>query len=218
MNYNKFPHIFNKIIGYITDTKEVEEIQEMMERIRGYNYRVYVGIVREKIELHQIRKLDTKHWMLLTSQSAKHGYIELLRYLHERGCEWDSETCRCAVRKGQIECLRYLHENGCEWNQITCVWAAAEKGQIECLRYLHENGCEWDIDTCKSAAKKGHIECLRYAHEKGCEWDKETCLWATLNGEIECLKYAHEEGCEYDKEELLMICNERCREYILNNM
>ena len=33
MEYNKFPHIFNKIIGYIIDAKEVDEIQEYMKRI-----------------------------------------------------------------------------------------------------------------------------------------------------------------------------------------
>ena len=194
MEYNKFPHIFNKIVGYIIDTKEVEEIKEYMERIKRYNIEVYVGIVRERIELHQIRKLDTESQTLLTTQSAIFGYAELLRYLHEKEYKWDKYTCAYAAKRGQIECLRYLHEKGCKWN--------------------------WE--TCKYAASNGQIECLRNAHENGCEWDKETYEWAIRNGQMECLRYAHKNGCEYDKVELLEICDEMCdkicREYIEKEM
>ena len=228
MEYNKFPHIFNKIVGYIIDTKEVEEIKEYMERIKRYNIEVYVGIVRERIELHQIRKLDTESQTLLTTQSAIFGYAELLRYLHEKEYKWDKYTCAYAAKRGQIECLRYLHEKGCKWNWETCKYAASN-GQIECLRYAHENGCEWDNRkcawhrvTCVFAAMYGQIECLKYAHENGCEWDKETYEWAIRNGQMECLKYAHKNGCEYDKVELLEICDEMCdkicREYIEKEM
>ena len=84
MEYNKFPHIFNMIIGYIIDTKEIKDIKEY---IRGYNINVYVEIVREKIELHQITKIDIDSKELYTTQSGKHGYIELLKYLYENGCE-----------------------------------------------------------------------------------------------------------------------------------
>ena len=74
-----------------------------MERIRGYNYRVYVGIIRERIELYQIGELDTKiGHELYTTQSAEKGYIELLRYLHMRGCEWKSWTL--------ARCKRHVHE------------------------------------------------------------------------------------------------------------
>ena len=54
---------------------------------------VYMGIVRERMELHQITRLDTKerHEIYVT-QSAEKGYVELLRYLHERGCEWNEWT------------------------------------------------------------------------------------------------------------------------------
>ena len=45
------------------------------------------------MELHQITRLDTKerHEIYVT-QSAEKGYVELLRYLHERGCEWNEWT------------------------------------------------------------------------------------------------------------------------------
>ena len=43
-----------------------------------------------------MKEMDTKSWELLTTQSAEKGYIELLRYLHEKGCEWDKWTlARC---------------------------------------------------------------------------------------------------------------------------
>ena len=117
MNYEEFPHIFNKIIGYIIDTRELEEIKGYMKRIRGYNYRVYVGIVRERIELQQMTRINTRSDISYIIQSVERGYIELLRYLHKRGCRWDWTTCAYAAEKGQIECLKYIHENGCEYDK-----------------------------------------------------------------------------------------------------
>jgi hypothetical protein len=137
--------------------------------------------------------------------TAKKGHLECLKYAHENGCEWNSDTCANAALNGQIECLKYAHENGCEWDDNTCT-NAAENGQIECLKYAHENGCKWNDDNytwklngnaCANAAQNGQIECLKYAHENGCGLYYDTCANAAQNGQIECLKYAHENGCRW---------------------
>ena len=99
-----------------------------MERIKGYNIEVYVGIIRGRIELHQILKMDKKSEKLSITQSAEKGYIELLIYLHERGCKWDKWTSVQAACAGQTKCLRYLHEKGCEWDG----WTLAR-----CKRHVH---------------------------------------------------------------------------------
>jgi hypothetical protein len=131
------------------------------------------------------------------NMAAEKGHLDCLKYVHENGCEWSSNTCLWAARVGQIECLKYVHENGCAWNSNTCK-NAAKNGQIECLKYAHENGCEWTSWTCAYSAYNGHLECLKYAHENGCQWNYYTCSWAAQNGHLECLKYAHENGCEWD--------------------
>ena len=48
-------------------------------------------------------------------------------------------TARMALN-GNLELLQFLHEKGCPWNEVTCSYAA-EYGHLECLKYTHENGC-----------------------------------------------------------------------------
>jgi hypothetical protein len=133
------------------------------------------------------------------SMAAKKGHLECLKYAHENGCPWNSDTCSNAAQKGHIECLKYAHENGCKLRSGICS-SAAENGHLECLKYVHENGCEWSSDTCRDIAENGQIECLKYAHENGCEWTSDTCADAAFHGHLECLKYAHENGCEWSSD------------------
>ena len=47
------------------------------------------------------------------AEMAWNGNLELLQFLHEKGCPWDKETCRRAGENGHLECLKYAHENRC---------------------------------------------------------------------------------------------------------
>ena len=127
-------------------------------------------------------------------QMAFNGNIELLQYLHKRGCPWNEWACKAAAQNGHLECLKYLHEKGCPWDEYSCS-NAARNGHLEWLKYLREKGCPWDNRTCSFAASRGHLECLKYLHENGCPWDKWTCRAAAENGHLECLKYLHDKGC-----------------------
>jgi hypothetical protein len=54
--------------------------------------------------------------------SALHGRLRVLQWLKYVGCAWDVETCTGAVRshkKLNLEILKYAHENGCEWDKNT---------------------------------------------------------------------------------------------------
>ena len=133
-----------------------------------------------------LEKCSRSKKKLFCSGMARNGKVGLLKFLHEKGCPWDRETCFWAAKNGHLECLKYLHENRCPWDKWTCI-VAADNGRLECLKYAHENGCPWDEkDTCSWAALNGHLECLKYAHENGCPWDEETCYQAAYNGHLEC--------------------------------
>ena len=54
-------------------------------------------------------------------------------------CIYKYLTCHEAAENGDLECLKYLHENGYPWYSNTCKSAAAS-GNLECLKYAHENG------------------------------------------------------------------------------
>jgi hypothetical protein len=127
--------------------------------------------------------------------AAEYGHLECIKYAHEKGCPWSTDTSTGAAKNNHIECLKYLHENGCPWNSNAYYYAAAN-GHLECIKYLHQNGCPWSIDTCASAAENGQLDCLKYLHENGCPWSSNTCKYAAYY-HIDCLKYAHENGCPY---------------------
>ena len=47
------------------------------------------------------------------ARMAENGNLELLQFLHEKGCPWDECTCHYAALNDHLECLKYAHENGC---------------------------------------------------------------------------------------------------------
>ena len=44
------------------------------------------------------------------------GHLPVLKYLHENGCPWDSDTCQYAAYHKHWDCLQYAVDNKCpEW-------------------------------------------------------------------------------------------------------
>src|SRR5260221_381167 len=105
---------------------------------------------------------------------AKKGYLNLIIWAREQGCEWDSGTCSYAAKGGHLEVLKWARENGCEWNSSTCS-NAASGGHLEVLKWAREHGCHWTSFTCSCAARRGHLEVLKWAREHGCKWNSDTC-------------------------------------------
>ena len=87
-----------------------------------------------------------------------------LSWALEKCFENKERFCAQMARYGNVELLKFLHEKGCPWDDWTCT-AAAFHGHLECLKYLHENGCPWNGSTCSSVAEYGHLACLKYAHK-----------------------------------------------------
>lgn len=120
--------------------------------------------------------------------AATQGDLDCLKYLREKGCEWDPKTCAIAALHGHLHILQYAHENGCKWNEDTCS-LAAQAGNLHCLQYAHKNGCPWDKNTMLLAASFGHIECLIYAHENKCPTDAWTYFSAYTANQTKCALY-----------------------------
>ena len=91
-------------------------------------------------------------------------------------CPLNDDLVTYAAKHGQMEVVKYLHENGCPWNEETCT-EAAMGGRLDVLKNLHKNGCPWNGGTCVAAAKGGHLDVLKYAHKNGCPWRKSSCRW-----------------------------------------
>ena len=53
----------------------------------------------------------------LCQWAAVYGDIEALRFLHEKGCTWDSETFRMAVHHDHLDVLQWALSTGMDWNE-----------------------------------------------------------------------------------------------------
>jgi len=102
--------------------------------------------------------------------AAKEGYVEIVRFLFERGHVWPEKVCTIAAEHGHLEVLRYANESGAVWDSSAPA-IAAKNGHTDCLHYLHKNGCRWESDTIVEASL-GRIECLQYALQNKCPADK----------------------------------------------
>lgn len=94
----------------------------------------------------------------------RHGKLNLLRYLHQKGIEMHNDQAACAIRAGQLSCLKYIHENGCSLENLDCK-LATELDSVDCLRYMHEHGCLITESIYKRALITNAVKCVQYAHQ-----------------------------------------------------
>ena len=76
-----------------------------------------------------------------TREAAKNGHLEVLRWLVENGCLWDSFACEFAALNGHLEVLKWAKEAGGPWQNPDVCSGAARKGHLEVLKWARENGC-----------------------------------------------------------------------------
>ena len=158
-------------------------------------------------------------------RAAVHGRVDILRYLHEQGVEWDEDDCLWqAVRYRQLEVAKYLHEVGVEMDEdlleraienhdlemaaflldcgcpvVGAGFRAAWEDDLDMLELLHARGVPLTVDVASSAACSYSLCVLEYVRSLGCPWDASTCAGAAEFGRLANLRYAHEHGCPWDE-------------------
>jgi hypothetical protein len=144
-------------------------------------------------------------------RAALGGHLEVLTFLHEHGCPWDSTTCTMAALEGHLGCLEYAHEHGCAWDAHT-IAAAALGNNLRCLQYLHENCCTWDAQTFAFAIRgscNAHYtkpregthqisECLLYCMAHACPIDASAVYYAHELGHSPALEVLLKAGWKVD--------------------
>jgi len=94
--------------------------------------------------------------------------LKLLRWVREeKEYVWDYGTSNAAAGNGYLDMLKYCVENGCEVHEGTCA-IAAKYGRLDCLEYLRSKNCPWDERVCQRAHENNHIDVLTYAVNKKC--------------------------------------------------
>ena len=67
------------------------------------------------------------------SMASANGYLEVVRFLREEGCDWEAWACRNAVEHDRPEMLRYLRVEA----RPPCPWDA-EIRRVAILRWGEE--------------------------------------------------------------------------------
>lgn len=132
--------------------------------------------------------------------AAQNGHLHILKYLHDNGCPWDSETVKNAAWFGKDDCLQYALENNCPKINATC--QAVRSKNFKCLQLLHQYECEWEYDTAELAAFYNRIDMLKFVIENGCPFSTETLNWAASNGSLKSIEYLLSLGVKPNKQTL----------------
>ena len=151
---------------------------------------------------------------------ASRGHTACLRFLFEKGCKKQQETCRAAAKNGHISCLKLAHEHGGALNKPVRN-AAASHGHLDCLKYTIEHGCPVDADVACEAAHGGHFDCFRYLLDQGAKVLKRTCQSALIGGSVECVKLLRKRGAPgWDLDGVRITARHghlACLQYLLEN-
>lgn len=128
--------------------------------------------------------------------------LELLTFLHQRGCVLPSELVSIAISIEDMDLLKFTEDNKLiitNRDEIPKLFIQAIKhNNLEIIEYLIRMKYEWNSHIMYLAARGGKLDIIKYAHTHGYPWDSRTCQGAAENGHLNVLKYAHEHGCPWD--------------------
>lgn len=96
--------------------------------------------------------------------AARHGRIEVLEFLHLRGCDKRESrmTCVVAANEGYFDALKWAVEHGFECSDSVSDILAL-KGEFEVLRWVLEHGGKVNfVNALRMAAHGCHIDVMRY--------------------------------------------------------
>jgi hypothetical protein len=185
-----------------------------------------------------VPKLNEQHCWLphnIARAAAAGGSIEMLKWVHESGCNFDKAICDSAVYGGgHIHVLEFLSAHGFELTADVST-AAVNTGNIKVLQWLREQGCPWNSYLQSHAAGSGSIDMILYLKEQGvaftddsmccaveavdlvmcqrllaegCSWDKEVINLAVRESHLDILRWLVDSGCPYNADEACMIAAE----------
>jgi len=128
------------------------------------NGEAYVA-AREKGHTHVVDYLTHTYAYEAFVGATAAGPLSTVVALHEAGHDWTwFPACANAAYGGDLEILQYLHEHGCLWDTHTTE-NAAEGGHLACLQYAVEHGCPIDRDLlCRRLSSRHSSDnaCLPY--------------------------------------------------------
>ncbi len=118
----------------------------------------------QKLDCYEISYSQKK----LCSLLAGSGVLSCLKWVKKRGCVWDEQTVRHAVKAGHLEVLKWCHKKRCPWYVKACE-EAASGGHLQILEWIKEEVYSFYYIkgpmACALAARKGHMEILQWLRQ-----------------------------------------------------
>ena len=81
-------------------------------------------------------------------QAAKGGHLEVVQWLRQNGCPWDSRTCFCAAAGGHLEILKWARSQDppCPWSRRDCRDGAFQSGHQHIIDWIDQQEDESDVE------------------------------------------------------------------------
>jgi Ankyrin repeats (many copies) len=116
------------------------------------------------------------------AEAARQGHLAVCHYLAAEQCPCDASACVAAAAGGHYETVRFLHESGCPWDSQTMCQKAAESGSVELLQYLKQQECAFSEQIMSIAAQRGLLHVCQYFSFNGMAWSPGAVQWAEHEG------------------------------------
>jgi hypothetical protein len=137
---------------------------------------------------------------LTFSYVAEFGNLEMLEWLYEKKCPWNSDTCTFAARAGQLDALKWLHERKCKLKEFGISTAAVVSGNLEMVEWLDQQDIDFMRNILDVVAEEGNLEMMRWFLDHppsdksvyGSAYET-----AALHGQLEILQCLHEKRCPW---------------------
>jgi Family of unknown function (DUF5763)/Ankyrin repeats (3 copies) len=184
----------------------------------------------ENGDLEEVIKMYTnghKINTLTTKAAAKSQSLDLLMYLHSKGCSFSQEPVIIYTVNGNLECLsycieshidypwdlfhlavehnhihivEYLYQLGLEpiYNGKTLISIACQYNHLEMIKVLQAHGNTISNSDFYACCLYGRLEILKYIRQfETTHWRSIYTIVAAEHGKLNILQYAHENGLEF---------------------
>jgi hypothetical protein len=125
--------------------------------------------------------------------AARRGRLRVLRWLRERGAEWNAQVTQLAAGSGHLELLQWARTHGAPWAAESVMYSAAASSDYQMLAWAAGvAGLPLTAAACAGAACFGALPMLQWLREWGCPWDERVVV---DSGSEELLRWALVNGC-----------------------
>ena len=200
----------SNIWDYVVRIGNLETVKHVVENGHSLSRRA-MGLAARKGHLEIVKYLCSIYTKYLgafvCSMAAEGGHLNVLQWLRESGCNWDSETTQCALERGNLEILKWATENGCPIRS-TASETASRYGNLHILKWLYDSGyIKLNIECMKSAIRGGHWEIIHWLIGNGIKPDSACADVAIRAHKTEIFMYFVENGYPWNEKECMATAN-----------